>query len=536
MAKKRKSDKFVRAVGTTDKPDASRNHTKFSFGSFPNGFGGADKITENIEDLFKEFSKGGRDSIGSSIPFLTQMMGDWVINPSSVSLSTYQKMVYADPTMGGSFIYNFAIIAESIGEYYNANEEMQKDIRRAFSLLEGGKKALIRKMCTFMIMGFYIGEMVFRFDPKSDMQYVKRVHSLPQLSMLLSVDFSGNVKEDGIYQYVLNMLASSYVNSIGYAGVAGSPQGYTESPDAWSAKGDMEIPVRTMAINPVGLVGIPKKKCIYIKNEGVDGLDNPYGRSLLRSVYSAYLMKAAISQFLMIALDRVGSPMLVMYGDGTQSVLSGADPTETVDALKAVEDSLEQYRGTNFLILPGMKGQVYEIEAIQVSPKIEGFIEALNWCEKQIQRGILMPDTIFQGDSGGSYASNSMQNNIHNKLLAGIRESIMRTLIDDMVKPMLDSKYKDVEDYGYFKEEILSLDDKLKISKLAETMDSIGVTNPRIKIDTNTLREQVGYCPLSEEDFNTLIDALEAQEEEEQPTNVQEASDHYKNQAYGEMQ
>lgn len=490
----------------------------------------------SMEEFFNSLSDTDRKALGSSVPYMTQMVGDWVINPSSVSLSTFQKMMYSDPTIGGALIYNFAIIAESVGEYYHEDKEKQSDIRKALRKIEGGLQALIRKMCSFMTYGFYIGERVSEYDAALDMDVVTRVLSLPQLSIVLAVDFSGRVKDDdGIFQYIFNMFNSAYANSLAYAGGHNDRGDITQAPDAWSGRGDNDIPIRTVAINPVGLQSLPRNKVIYLRNEGVDGLDNPYGRSLLRSVYGAYLMKAAISQFLMIALDRQGTPMVVCYADGTQSILGANDPNDTVDALSAIQDQLEAYRGTNVLLVPGLKGQVYDIDSIKISPDIKGFVDTLNWCEKQIQRGLLMPDTIFQGDSGGSYASNSMSNNVHNKLLAGIRNTVMHGLVQDVVRPMLESKYGvNLDSHGYFKEEILSLDDKLKIAKNYETLSGIGVISAQMIDDLNEMRESQNFSQLTDEEMNRMIEVFRSTLASSPKTNTQEVSDHYKNSEYGE--
>lgn len=493
-----------------------------------------------LTDFYETLQGDERKAFGTAIPYLTQMMGDWVINPSSVSLSTFQKMCYSDPTIGGCLDYNIAIIAESIGDYFHSNSDIQKRVRKAIAKLDGGLKSLIRKMLTFLWAGFYVGEKVLKWDEETDMQIVDYVLSLPPLSILFRIDFQGRLREDqGIFQYVLNAFNSGYANSYSYGTVGNVNGTITTSPDAFSSQGDIDYPYRTVAINPVGLVNIPTSNCIYIRNEGVDGLDNPYGRSMLRRIYSMWLAKSALIQFLMLAYDKKSTPLLAVFADGHQSILNpnSNDPSDTMSAINAVLPQLEGYKGQSVLVFPGMKGTVYDIEAIPVDADMEQFIRGLDWIEKQIQRGLLMPDTIFQGEGGGSYASNSMQNNVHNKLLGGIRNTIVHALMQQYIKPMMDASFdeSELEDYGYFKENVMSLDDKLKMAKLYETLISNQVISAGMLQDENSMREVMDFSQLTEAELNEMVEKIKKSQIESTKTNTKAAGDHYKNQSYGDV-
>ena len=493
-----------------------------------------------LTDFYDNLTSQERKAFGTSIPYLTQMMGDWVINPSSVSLTTFQKMCYADPTIGGCLDYNIAIVAESIDDYFNKNKEIQKKVRRAVSKLDGGLKPLIRKMLTFLWAGFFVGEKVLKWDEETDMNIVDYVLPLPPLSILFRIDFQGRVRDDqGIFQYVLNAFNAGYANAYAYGNIGNVNGTVTTGPDAFASQGDIDYPYRTVAINPVGLVAIPKSNVIYVRNEGVDGFENPYGRSLLRRIYSMYLMKSAILQFLMLAYDKKSTPLIAVYADGTQSILNpnSNNPQDTISAVNAVLPQLEGYRGQSVLVFPGMKGQVYDIEAIKVEGDMTQFIDGLNWIEKQIQRGLLMPDTIFQGDKGGSYAESSMQNNVHNKLLGGFRSIVIQALMEQYVKPMILTAYdeEDVEDFGYFKEKILSLDDKLKMAKLYETLISNQVVSAQMLDDCNTMREVLDFNQLNEQELSKIGEKIKDLNIDPTKTNVKESGDHYKNQAYGDV-
>lgn len=509
----------------------------------------------NTFDLDKQ--PPARDIYGTSIPYVFNLLGSWLLNPSTVSISTYQRISYTDSVISSSLEYNTAIISNTIGEYYHPNKKIESFVRKCFDKLEGGKAGLIRDMTTAMWSGFYVGEKVYAkphefIDGKT---WIKQVIAYPPSTVLFRVNRVGQL-DDFVYQYVYYALNPGIQNSLAYL-IPGQSLGAGDDaeffgngaganmPDAISFTGDFDYPIRTTNIQTVGMMPVPRKKLIHYVRKGQDGFLNPYGRSMLRSAYNFYIMKCAFLQFLAIAGDRKSTPLLVMYVDpnalttGSSSSPNSPDPIlnnpqATQTAMNTAREALLRLRGDSALLLPGMKSQAFDVQVADIQGNLDLFTNTLKYLDDSMQQSLLIPASMFGSDTGASYALGSAQSNIHNKLLSSIRNSIVHTIIQDYVQDLITMNFNDSDygqELGYFESDLMSTQDKINVVKLYESMRNTGLTCSKIRSDIDKYRQLVGEAALTNQEFNDLEETAEAQMNSQDTTNktdVKSTDQHYK--------
>lgn len=438
---------------------------------------------------------------GSQVPYLYNIIGDFVVNPSTVSVSTFQRMMYTDNLIGACLEYNTSVITNTIGEYYHPIEEVQELVRHALKEVDGGQEKVVRNLLTGMWAGFFVGEKVYKRVPLGIIY--DRIIPLPPSTILFAVDPEGRVKPDnGIMQYIYSSfpMGGSSMGAWGYgSGIAPlGMNGDNDMVDPLSAMGDMDFPIRTPMNFPVGRVNIPTKKCIHFIFDSGDVFGNPYGRSLLRKVHKYYLLKDAILQLLVIAMDRKSTPLIVVYTDPRASVDTG-NSNERLNAIDAIRDVLGDIHQNTALAVPGKKGETYEFDAVPVQGDLTIFTECLEYIDNAIQQAMLIPDTLFKtGTTGGSYALGSEQSSTHDKLISSIRNSVTRTLVDQFIRPLIELNFG--EDYvesewGYFATKVLSEEQLTTIIenyKLAQEANLVGKDDLAA---LNKTREKMGFEP-----------------------------------------
>ena len=494
------------------------------------------EVLNDFLSTYELDKKGSSGALGTSIPFVYNLLGSWLINPSTVSLDTFQRMSYTDSIISSSLEYNTSIISNTVGDYFHENKKIEKFVRKCFRELEGGKSGLIRDMLSAMWAGFYIGEKIYSkpseyIDGKI---WIKSILPYPPSTVLFRVNREGQL-DDYVYQYVyfatnpgmqnaLSQLVPGTFEGVGQ-GACGYPNG---APDGISFMGDFIFPIRSTNLQTVGLVPIPRNKMIHYVRKGQDGFLNPYGRSMLRSAYNFYVLKCAFLQFLAVAGDKKSLPILVAYCDPmalTTPATSSPqnpdpilnNPNQTQLAIDTVRQALQALRGDSALILPGMKGAAYDLDVVKSEGNLDIFINALKYCDDSMQQSMFIPSSMFGNTQGASYALGTSQTTIQNKLLSAIRNSGEDTLIEDYVSDLIKMNFSPDEyekyelKFGYFESELLNTEDKIQVAKLYETMKNSGLTSPSIIEDINKYRQKLGDSELTEAEIKSIQKDMEKQ-------------------------
>lgn len=201
--------------------------------------------------------------------------------------------------------------------------------------------------------------------------------------------------------------------------------GNVERYEQWGSDGD-----RFGDINPDAI--------IHFVNNGKFG--NPYGRSDLRSAYTAWFIKNQITKYYAIYLEKYASPTPV----GTYKVNALEDQVDDLfDALKKLQNS-------SALVIPDV---ISNLEFLEASGDGAVYINGITLFNMFIGRSLFLPDLLgFQGGptTGGSQALGREQMVVFFKHIMRRRRSLERVINEEIIKPMIIWNHGFMEHYPKF--------------------------------------------------------------------------------------
>lgn len=455
-------------------------------------------IQYELEQRSKELSalEKGTLEMGTTVPNLYGALGKFIANPSTVSVETYKRILDTDETVGSGLDFmNLCMIARW-GEYKHKNQEIQKFVRRALQMMEGSWHQNLDDMLSAEWAGFSVTEKVWKMEKDFDGKpaYVPRkLVTYPPLTIVFAVDRSGDVLPDGIYQY------QRYYNSVlnNYnSGILGRNDRDGFRPDLYAASGDFPYPIRVASDISYLTVKIPKEKCIHLTSSSTGRFNNPYGRSILRRSYKNWVLKDAFLKMWLVAADKKGTPLVVGYAAPNDTVLEGKTG-EKVRSDLGMANTLKNMHNSSFIVLPGMKGETYDIEAIQSQGDLNVFKDGIDYFNKALMRSMLIPSLVMTGgDGAGSYALGQEHHKVFAKIIDGKLKPYKETILTDLIEPLIAYNFpraiweKDgVGDFALdeFDPELLE-----KMSTIYANLTNVGYMAPEEQQDMDVVREKMG--------------------------------------------
>lgn len=505
--------------------------TSSGIGGLPTGFNILGLLRDPDNDfnaLIDPFTDQTKKIIGTTIPYLNASGGKNLINPSVIGLGTFQNMIERDGVIATCIDYHAATMVESLGKYMHPNNEVQNFIRYMLENLNKGFQDLINKMITAYWAGFAIIEKYQDYDEYVKADIVKDVYLLPPLTFLFQANNDG--RTSGIFQYVINAVTPAYSNLLTY-----NTNVYENDP--YSDKGNFYIPIRTMTVNPVGLVEIDQDRVIHFVYTGLTGLENPYGVSILNRVYDLFLLKYGLLQSMATAFARRAVPYTVVYAN-SQQMLSERDAFGTVvrkvNPVTAAANAFRNPFSTDVFIMPGKKGEFFEVDVVDSDGDLKVFVEAIQEINVQIMRALKVPETTFNA-KGGGYALGSEQGSVFRTFADVERDQLQQVLIRQFIKPILDQNFtpeelahqdnvENVEDdtmgqseredhyptYGRFAQRVMSPDDMLKFAEIFLKLKEGNLVN--FKVDANQIRSIFNLSALQVAQLQEMADQAAMQD------------------------
>lgn len=463
-----------------------------------------------FDDMINPFDDETKKIIGTAIPYINASGGKNLINPSTIGLDSFQKMYEKDDVIPLCLDYHLATLIESIGEYEHENIEIQKHIRYIINNLEKGFNDLVSKTFTATYAGFSIQEMYIDYDDYLGAHCVKDTYLLPALTILFQADNDGRMSR--VYQYVINATVPAFSNLLS-ENIVGNGE-----VDPLSSRGNYSFSIRTMAINPVGLVQIEKEDIIHYTYAGLTGLENPHGVSVLNHVYGLYLLKWGLMQAMATAFQRRAVPYTIVYANSQQELALKNKNNEIIwkgNPVEAAQNTWANPNSTDIFIMPGKKGEMYEVDVVDSTGNLGEFNTAINAINNQIMRALKIPDAIFGSPTGSSYALGSSQGSVFRTFTDAERDRICQCLLKTFIKKNIElafTKHEYNGNLGKFATRVMNIEDQLKYSKLFnELKNNVGVFN--IEMDANKIRDIFGFNPLDEAQIKNLEKNQQLQKE-----------------------
>lgn len=446
---------------------------------------------------------------GTPVPAIFNQMYKFIQNPSSVSVETFKRMVDTDDTIGSGVDFLVTCLVARMGRYQHKNDEISEWVNNALEKIQGGWVPFLKEFFSATWCGYYVGEKVWRNDEQFGF-IVDKIIPLPPTTVLFEIERSGEITKDGILQYQRSFnpyfMGSGFFGGVGPTGSGWSVA--TPRPDIYAKLGDMPFPIRTANSWAYLTIRIPRQKCIHYAFDAQGKFGNPYGRSLLRRIYKYYVMKDAFLQMLAVALDRKGTPLPVVYSDGMtmlgdpEALVNGQiDPTKKgIRADIAAKKAFTNLHNDSVIYLPGKKGEIYEVDFMPQASNASDFIQALDFCNKSMVRGLLIPALIFSsGDGSGSYALGEAHASTFDKILDGMNQGAQDILLQEMVYEMLMYNFPkemwEKDGLGSFSKRDLTHDEIQKIAATYTSGIADGYIDNQDLKDLNKMRETAGFEP-----------------------------------------
>ena len=463
--------------------------------------------TQMWEDIERRFD----NPIGTSVPALYSVFYKFIQNPSTVSVDTFKRMLDTDDTVGSGVDFLTTSLASRLGKYQHKSNEITERVNAMLDKIEGGWFNKVKEMLSASWAGFFVGEKVWH-NEESEWK-INRITPLPPTSILFEVDQEGRIEPDGILQYQRNVNpfgVSSNFNFFGGLFAGGFSIGALPATglqvDPFSKLGDMPYPIRNSNSFLYLSVRIPRDKCVHYAFDSQGKMGNPYGRSILRRVFSSYISKAQTIQMMMRALDRKGTPLLLVYSapnatvkDPTKASPVGSNKGRNVgmDAGKAVNQVFANIHVDSVVGLPGKKGSIYEVDVVPMDAHADQFITVIQQFDRAILRGLLIPALVFgSGDGGGAYALGQEHAKTWDKTCDGYLEGLKQTLREQVIRPYLEYNEPagswEKDGIGNFSKRELTRDEREKEAENFEKAVNIGLADMTDLKDYNRGREIFG--------------------------------------------
>jgi len=456
---------------------------------------------QNLEDLTSQR--------GTNVPALFNQVYKFIQNPSTVSVETFKRMVDTDDTIGSGVDFLTTCLAARIGQYQHESEEISEWVNKRLEEIQGGWVNSMKELLSASWAGFAVAEKVWA-NTENGFVPQKLVH-LPPSTLLFEVERTGEMTQDGILQFQRNYNPALYgggaSNFFGYGGLTFGTGPLGWRPDAYAKFGDMPYPVRTPSLFNYLSIRIPKAKCIHYSFDAQGKFGNHYGRSLLRRVYKHWVVKDEVLKMLATALDRKGTPLTMVYVDPNNTFIdteANANPGDLTNkqagmrAQLAVKRAFEKIHNDSVIILPGKKGQFIEADWVNQQSNAGDFIQSLDFLNKSIMRGLLIPSLIFtNGDGTGSNALGAEHAKTFDKILDGVLSGFVRTLIDQLVSDMIKLNFPESawkkDGFGDFGQRELTQDERQKEMDTVEKAVTMGAIDLSDLDDLNKAREIAGF-------------------------------------------
>jgi hypothetical protein len=451
-------NKSPRSLLTNTKPKTTAVHSpkpRFEISSVIDEFQG---MNQNLI-----VNDGYKGIVGTSNPYQFNLFSDLITNPSSVSISEFQKMVYTQPVIKVGLTILMNLIKNQIGKYTHKNKKIQDFINE---MIDNMKRSFADEIISDIFTGVWAGFSICekRYDTDGRYVVVKDLEPRPAQSIIYRVDSQGHLKDDGIIQYYFNNLWTGYGNLLAFNQIA--PNGL-QTPNPYASKGDFDYPWRTVWAQPIGTVVIPKDKCVHFVYKGLDGLTSPYGRSLLRDIYDYYVAKSELNRITRNAANANSSPIPFVTIDPNQANQVQPNGQTVMNAVGDALDNLNTPGGANYVLMQGKMNESVWINTLNTAVNVDHYVNLNKYYDSMMLTGVLLPSELAGLSDKGSYALGQTQQDLLGRNVDSIANQIKSCLIQQLIKPLLQTNFNEHQNFGAFaKNDNVAEDIALNLDKI----------------------------------------------------------------------
>lgn len=374
-------------------------------------------------------------------------LGAWLLNPDTVGIPTYVRMIETDETIGAANDFLVLAVLTMLGDYQNESNPKATDlVNTALENMQGNLRTMVTEMLSSLWAGYSVSEVVYA----------------PVGSQLL-----------------IDRVATYHPNSIRFR------------PDQYGQLTDTSI-LQFNRFSPGG-VAIPPMKAVVLTHNKRFG--NHYGQSYLRRAYKNWLLKDHMLKAWGKAQDRFGTPLL---GAFVPAKLYD-DPEKPGQKIRGVDLALRMLgrvgdMGAFAFELPDNK----EMPLPDIRPLTapaqgmgESFHTMITYLNKAIFRATLLPSMLMdEGTRTGSMAMSKTHADTFNWVVGSIFSQLNEALTEQLVRPLIDLNLGPQADYGAFVMAEERSDEQLVLAQVLHSMTVDGYLEPGVEADWQWARQQ----------------------------------------------
>ncbi|MEC0231297.1 phage portal protein family protein [Paenibacillus alba] len=387
--------------------------------------------------------------IGSQLWTTFTLFDKAIANPDSALMVEYERMLDTDETVAAGIEFMILSTLIKLDKYTNETSQAIQDFVN--ETLEGMRGSLA-DACTDILSGIWAG-------------------------------YSGTEiiwKPDG-GKIVIDYLATYHPRTVLF------------NVDQQTGRIDDQAPIKQYRWFSGSPVDIPKNKAIVYTHNTRFG--NPYGNSQLKRIRKNWLLKDPVLKMWVNAVDKFGTPLVAaMVPDG--NIEDPARPGETISNIEYMSEVLSNLQnGTGLAMASGTKEENVDIKTLSAggAGMGEAFHTLVTYLNKMMFRGMLVPSLIFdEGQKSGSYALGESHFNIYQLILDKIFKNLTETLLEQLVRPLVEMNFGPQKDWGEFPEREMNDDDLQKIAGVFFSLTNSGYMDSHVKEDFDYVRSRVG--------------------------------------------
>ncbi|WCK55421.1 DUF935 family protein [Aneurinibacillus sp. Ricciae_BoGa-3] len=383
--------------------------------------------------------------IGSQLYTTFFLFNNCISNPDDVSVFEYERMLDTDETIAVGIQFLISSVLMKLGEYQNeSNPKIANFVNECFESMKGNLHTAVEEMLSALWAGYSGTEIIWK--PDGNRIVIEKLATYHPYTVYIKVD-----------------------------PMTGEYQGFSQ----W----------RRYAGSPVDIP--PEKAILYTYNKR---FGNHYGKSILKPLRKNWLLKDPILKMWARALDRFGTPLIALYLPD-ELADDPDNPGHQVTQMELGERILRNLQNGTGITLRSDPNNASKAEAVtNVGSGVgDAFEKAVQYFNKMILRGMLVPALVFdEGQRSGSYALGQSHFGIFNLGVTGIYGGVTETLIEQLIKPLVDYNFGPQKNYGQFVEnEIESEDMKLLVDGFLSLTNG-GYLDPQIQEDFDEVRMKMG--------------------------------------------
>ena len=387
-----------------------------------------------------------QEVVESSINVISSWLGDkYIYNPEAYvekyRLKIFQKMMLQSPDAKAAMTLKKLSVLSDDWEIYDndeapGNSKQSKFIRHAVSSVPGGFNKVIGNILEGMKFGFSLSEKVYEIIPKGEWKGL----------MGYKV-----IRDKPVYNFAID------------TNKKGEIQSFTQYQDE------------------TGPVTIPTWKMVYWSYQSSS--DNPYGYSDMCPAFQHVFAQAVMDESWPTALKRYAMPILIAEKRGT------AHGQDQDDHLEKILTKIKEETG---ILLDTNVQNLRYLEQGGSNMAYSAYQKHQEYRARQIRLSCLIPDlAISEGLRVGSKSLGQIQiQSFVKNVIREIRREVAAVINEQIIRPLVDMNFADVDIYPLFSFGSSERDDDEKLANIMATWLEHGVIT--LEEDRIWLREKFG--------------------------------------------